>query len=536
MKIIRIEVENFKSIERYDFEVKDFSVFIGKNNHGKTNLFDALDWFDSGKTTSNFYRNNNTNLVIKVRVHFTGAQNGLNLLPDGAFKTKITGLLGENDEFTIEKTSETDKRSVIVDGVNHGNPAGIDPALNYFLPKIVYVTTKHKLSDVTGFKSKSPIAEMLADVLKDMVDNEPRYQSFLEMFDELFNEQGSIFRTAVDDLQSRVEVYLAKQFAEGATVRFKIENPAIEDMLKKFETDVDDGINTKAEDKGDGMQRAIMLAIVQAYADYRRDRGIARSFLFLIDEAELHLHPTAQRLLKQALRDIVDNGGQVLINSHSPIFANENFDNQILYQVEKISGQSSLKVITSSQEQLESIYQLLGGSPRDILLPSNFIIVEGRSELEFLKIVITKFWNDDPKSSQIQILMACGDHDRTDAVYNRVHDAYTPLLTNGVYRDKIVIMLDHPTPEKEASFAEFKRLHPSLISGEHLHVLPVNAVELYYPAPHTKTAEQTAVMTTAEKTELGITVANAFDSLADLERDMPVVVNTIRKAIELAHG
>ena len=132
--------------------------------------------------------------------------------------------------------------------------------------------------------------------------------------------------------------------------------------------------------------------------------------------------------------------------------------------------------------------------------------------------------------------MACGDPDRADAVYNRVHDAYTPLLTNGVYRDKVVVMLDHPTPEKEASFAEFQRLHPSLVQGEHLHVLPVNAVELYYPAPHSRTVEEVVVMTTRDKTELGITVANAFASLDDLERDMPVVVTTIRKAIEFAHG
>ena len=98
MKITRIEVENFKSIERYDFEVDDFNVFIGKNNHGKTNLFDALDWFDSGKTASNFYRNNDSTLTVTVRVHFNEAQEGLSSLPDGAYKTKIAGLLGEQDE------------------------------------------------------------------------------------------------------------------------------------------------------------------------------------------------------------------------------------------------------------------------------------------------------------------------------------------------------------------------------------------------------------------------------------------------------
>ena len=57
MKITRIEVENFKSIEKYDFGISDFNVFVGQNNHGKTNFFEALSWFDSGKVTEKDYRN-----------------------------------------------------------------------------------------------------------------------------------------------------------------------------------------------------------------------------------------------------------------------------------------------------------------------------------------------------------------------------------------------------------------------------------------------------------------------------------------------
>ena len=57
MKITRIEVENFRSIEKYDFEVSDFNVFVGQNNTGKTNLFEAVDWFNSGKTVYSDYHN-----------------------------------------------------------------------------------------------------------------------------------------------------------------------------------------------------------------------------------------------------------------------------------------------------------------------------------------------------------------------------------------------------------------------------------------------------------------------------------------------
>lgn len=530
MKITRIEINNYKSIERYDFTVSDFNVFVGQNNHGKTNFFEALSWFDSGKATPKDHRNYREDIEIKVRVHFTGATAEIEALPDGTYKTKMQNSIGSNNTFIVEKTSSNEKRVLIINGSALPSPVGFDQALNYFLPKTVYVTTKQKLSDVAGYKSKSPIAEMLGDVLRDMVDNEPRYQDFLTLFDELFNTSESIFRVSVNDLQEKVGRYLSKQFAEGAAVTFRIENPEIEDMLKKFETEVDDGIKTKAEEKGDGMQRAVMLAIVQAYADYRREKGLARSFLFLIDEAELHLHPTAQRALKGALRDIATGGGQVLISSHSPIFANESFDNQRIFNVEKLDGSSRITEILTPQERMDSIYKLLGGSPSDILLPNNFIIVEGHSDCEFLNIIRGRFYADNPICLGIKILSACGDHERASAVMFRVHDAYTPLATNGVYRDKIVFLLDSPNSVMQKGYETFRQAYPNLVTGEHLHILPECAIEMCYPMPYKKTAEEVAVMSSDEK----ITLANAAASSITQEQlrsEMPTIISLFERAI-----
>lgn len=535
MKISRIEVENFKSIEKYDFEVDNLNIFIGRNNHGKTNLFDALDWFDSGKTTPSNYREGKSDLTIKVRVHFRNVQESLGAMSDGRHKTAIQKTLGELDELIVEKSSETDKRVLIIDGETKPNPTGFDSALNYFLPKIVYVTTQQRLSDVAGYKSRSPIAEMLGDVLKDMVDNEPKYKEFLELFDELFNTSSSIFRTSVNDLQDKVELYLSKQFAEGATVKFLIDNPSIEDMLKRFETEVDDGVKTKAENKGDGMQRAVMLAIVQAYADYRKEKEIARNFVFLIDEAELHLHPTAQRSLKTALRDIVDNGGQVFVNSHSSIFANEIFDDQIIYKVEKSNKISKVHRVVSEQEQLDSIYELLGGSPQDILLPSNFIIVEGQSEFKFLTTIIDRFYPDNKKCSAIKVLFARGDHEKQKELYHCIHECYKPLLTNGVYKEKVVFLFDQPHPDKLNKFEEFRAAHSWLVDDEHIHVLPVSDIEMYYPDPYKKTKEEVDAMDSdGEKVTLAQEVANSV-TLEQFQEEMSVVYQMLEKAIEFAY-
>jgi len=533
MKITRIEVENFKSIKKYDFEIADFNIFVGQNNHGKTNLFDAIDWFDSGKTQPSNFHNHKSDLIIKVRIHYKEVKSAIDELENEAYKTAIKNVVGEFDEFIIEKTSEDDKRSIIVDGENKGNPRGFDSALNYFLPKIEYVTTKIRLGDVSGYKTKSPIAEMLSGVLVDVIEHDEKYKDFIKLFDEIFNSSDSIFRTAVSSLEDKVESYLKKQFSEGTIVDFKVQDPKMDDMLKGFETEVDDGIKTKAEHKGDGMQRAIMLAIIQAYADYRKENGIARNFIFLIDEAELHLHPSGQRALKRALRDIVENGGQILVNTHSPVFANEKYDNQKIYNVKKTEGESSVESVETEQQRLNSIYNLLGGSPNDLLLPSNFIIVEGQTEYNFLQTIINRFYSGNKKCNTLKVLFARGDVERIRELYHAVHECYKPLLTTGVYRDKVVFLFDKP--KEEAKFNNFKTAHPSLIEGEQIHIIPEFAIEMYYPNSYKKTEQEVKDLETAgKKVSYGVYVANAISN-DDFKNEMPIVYKMLEKAIEKAY-
>ena len=146
---------------------------------------------------------------------------------------------------------------------------------------------------------------MLSNVLAAILQTNQQYKEFQEKFSALFESDDSEIKTEFDRIGNNVKVYLEKQFPDTSKVRFEVTQPAFEDLLKNFNTDIDDGIETSAEEKGDGMQRALMLAIIQAYSDFRKQNEDAgKTFLFFIDEAELHLHPKAQRQLKEVLYEL----------------------------------------------------------------------------------------------------------------------------------------------------------------------------------------------------------------------------------------
>ncbi|WP_240666932.1 ATP-dependent nuclease [Vibrio parahaemolyticus] len=294
MKISKVTINNFRSIEKAVFDFNDFNVFVGQNNAGKTNLFEAIEWFfkgvTKGKSLKDLHPNRNTAKEISVEIEFKGAQHGAENMRNETNKTKMLNVLDGHDTLSVKRTSsEPTKRKLTIDGVELAkNPAGFDKAFNDFLPKFEYIHTKQYFDEVAKYSSKTPVGIMLSSVLEEILQDDPQYRAFRSKFDELFDDEESAVKVEFDKLGDSVKTHLEKQFAECTKVSFEVSSPEFDDLLKNFQTRVDDGVETYASEKGDGMQRALMLAIIQAYAEYRKSRDDAgKSFLFFIDEAEL---------------------------------------------------------------------------------------------------------------------------------------------------------------------------------------------------------------------------------------------------------
>src|SRR3989338_5529590 len=444
MKISKITIDNFRSIKHAEITADKFNVFVGQNNHGKTNFFEAIDWFYGAKGDIDkirFMRDGNAEVCVEIE--FSEIKDGIQKTKNEKNKTTIQNLVGENDTVRIKRSSLDQKARKVFDTRNNSwtekNPFGADGTLNDFLPKFEYVSTQINPMEMAKYGKNTPIANMLSGVLSAILEQNKDYAAFREKFEELFTAQGSEVRVKLDELSGKVRVCLEKQFPDCSKIVFEVAEPVFEDLLKNFDTSIDDGVYTDADEKGDGMQRALMLAIIQTYADFRREHEeTSKFFLFFIDEGELHLHPTAQRKLKNALFDLSHGGDQIFLNTHSSVLVSDEADGQTIYKVEKIDKQTDITPI-KEEEKPQVVYELLGGSPADLLLPSNFLVVDGKSEYEFISRVISRFYSDQ---KPVQIIYAEGDHGRQRESMESINKAFVPLHASPVYKERLVILCD----------------------------------------------------------------------------------------------
>lgn len=542
MKISRILIKNFRSIKESQFTTTDFNIFVGQNNCGKTNFFEAIQFFfngvgrGTGLDSLRFKRNPEYDILVEIE--FTGALLGAEKMQNPSNRTKIEKMLNGSDNVIVQRSSvNVGKRKFLIDNEEVAPGTGFDAALNDFLPKFEYIHTKQYYDSVAKWSKTTPIGIMLSGVLNTILETNPQYREFQQKFNELFENDDSEIRAQFETMGNTVKLHLEKQFPDTTKVKFEVTAPAFDDLLKSFETSIDDGVETSAEEKGDGMQRALMLAIIQAYADFRKaNDDLGKSFLFFIDEAELHLHPSAQRNLKEVLYALSQDSDQIFINTHSSVFVADNYPNQSICKVEKHDGATEI-ILTEDEDKPYVVFELLGGSPSDLLLPSNFIIVEGLSEFELLTRVIKRFY---PGKPNIQIIQANGDVEQIERTINAIEKAFTPL-NSSIYKDKLVLLFDQPHEKKLAGVKDFRGRFKSLDANRQIFMLGLRDIEQHYPNQDCpiygnwqKSQEQCDGMKGTQKRQLARHVGSNITQ-QQFETDLKLCYEALTQCWELAY-
>lgn len=171
--------------------------------------------------------------------------------------------------------------------------------------------------------------------------------------------------------------------------------------------------------------------------------------IILIDEPEMSLHASLQKKFFAILKDIAEKDGkQIFIATHSHLFLDRTnpLNN---YKISVNTGRKEIHQLKTFTDVVVAIYQLLGNTPDDLLMPNNFIIVEGPSDKIFLVHLMKRFFAKQLENKHIIVQPAHGDltNRQITTTMHHVDQFFSVIQGNPLYRDRAVILVDEQPPE-----------------------------------------------------------------------------------------
>ena len=209
------------------------------------------------------------------------------------------------------------------------------------------------------------IASELAEI-----ESQPEYK---EALTAIKNLQKPILDAFSEKTTETLKAFLP----EMRSVKFLVSDERRYTALRQsIDIEVDDGVVTSLEAKGDGVQSLVALGLRRHLLEESRER---RTYIFAVEEPEAHLHPNAIHELRDVLRDL-SQIDQVIITTHSGLLANR-------------SPVSSNIIVNRSKafaaKSLGDIRNALGIRSHDNLLNAELVLlVEGDDDKLALRAIL----------------------------------------------------------------------------------------------------------------------------------------------------
>lgn len=213
------------------------------------------------------------------------------------------------------------------------NPQGYAGVLKSTLPCFIMVPAVKDVTDESKGTKSSPFGKLIYSVI-DQVSAAQRDQ-IKELINEITNQLNrndqDVRIPIITQTENELKNLLNDIFPD-CDLEIQFETPSFEMLMSTPKIFVDDGIKNSVENKGHGLQRAVIFAILRRYADLVsvNDRGEKKRMIIAIEEPELYMHPQAQRTLRSVFKRISDNGDQVIYSTHSSLMVDVSYFDEII--------------------------------------------------------------------------------------------------------------------------------------------------------------------------------------------------------------
>lgn len=352
-----------------------------------------------------------------------------------AIEDSMKSHFSEYSDFFEGITNQGDARDVLESIIRSMKPEDLDKSLTEIpssqskiiqalFPEPIYIPAVKDANDEVKTTESATLGKIISSVLK-IIGETSRVQELIQAFDNLeplLNKvegtDGQVLDNRLDqiqDLERSVNKYLAANFL-NASLEFHIPSPSLKQVFNNTQIVVNDGIKASLDSKGDGLKRAVTFALLRTYEDLKQARNSINTdgtksesiendgYLFLFEEPELYLHPSAQNILFEALSNI-SKSNQVIVTTHSPIFFSPTNKGSYIKMKKKLDNNavpySRSICIDLSEIGKKDLFQLICFENNSAaFFTDKLILVEGDSDLIFLKHIAKKLnseWNFDLK-------------------------------------------------------------------------------------------------------------------------------------------
>jgi predicted ATP-dependent endonuclease of OLD family len=369
MQIKKVQIHNFRSILDATFELEKYSLLVGANNAGKTNVATALRiFYEDGikyDSKNDFPKCCPTDKESWIELEYlTNADEQASLKteyksPDNVLRVRK---YLQSDNTDLVKSSQSNIYAYENGQLSSNLFYGAKNISQAKLGSLLFIPELSKTDDNFKMSGPSPLRNMIDFVMQKVIKNSPVYsnlQSAFVTFNQEFKEESSKDGFSLNELVGDINENIAEW-----DVRFGLDiNPITADGMMKnlvshyVEDNQLNGQRVPMNCFGQGLQRHLIYTLIRIGAKYADKKEVKKKefspelTVILFEEPEAFLHPSQQEMLNIGLQKISeDDLQQVICSTHSPIFVSKNInDLASLLKVIRNGGETKLFQIKNNK-------------------------------------------------------------------------------------------------------------------------------------------------------------------------------------------
>jgi predicted ATP-dependent endonuclease of OLD family len=391
MKIIKLVIKNYRSFDQTGQTIifpTIHSALVGKNNSGKSNIFNALNIVLGSKLPGYikfeeedyFDKTHPIEIEVELGDILEGDKDTLFSIPGltkpqrGALGSKIT-----NHTATINFLLKKSLDGSLVEELTEDTKEGFEIKLWGFL-------VHRKTEDIRKMIVKMLLVPAIRNYQEDL--SASKWTLYGQLMKEILenSSQYDDIKVALSDLNSKIQGVFdseRKKILKDAKIvscvddiNFQLtkdNNPS--ELLRNLEVFITEGSKIfNIDHVGTGTQSAIIIGILELVLKNKN----AKAKLFCIEEPETFIHPQGIRYLGSLIKDVSkEQNTQVIISTHSLSLV-ANFEPIEIIRVDKIGGKT---IIRQDASLTNSHYRrFIHQDNAEMFFSDRILFVEGSTE------------------------------------------------------------------------------------------------------------------------------------------------------------